>query len=800
MLRLQLENFRVIRSAVVPFDDDIIGVIGPNGAGKSSLVEAIVWALYGNQGARSGRDEIKSQFASPGDNCRISLDFTVGAESYRVERRLIGRQERLEAEVHRSGKLVASGARDVLEFVTKLLGLDFRGFLTSFMARQQELNTLSDIPPAQRKDYLAGMLGVERLDRAITGVREESRLAERSAELIDRQLAGRAEIDARFEQVGRRMVELTTACQMAEAEAGQAQAALRETAARLQEQQAVRDQWLQMTTRREAIQQTDLQLRSELTSVQDEIARLEAHRSEREELVRVIAGLAETQRLLDEQEQRRLAAGQREDLEAQRRRAEADRDTLAERLRQQNIRLAELGHRLSELPADLERLRSEAESALEAERHRYSETNAELLSVRDRLKKLREQQQSIAEMGPDSVCDRCGRRLGDDLAGIKAHLEGESQELTASAENLTGALDRLTQAGKQCRETLNRLSDQVLRRSQLESEKSAQEREISTTSASLAAAADLLSDLRGRLEKLGSTPFDTAEYERLRKVAADLQAKRSRQDHLSGILQRLPQAQTRREELAARLERTRAELESLDGRLGGLSYRPEQYDEARRQNEQAGQVFEAARARLQDLVKEQQLSAAEQNSLQERREEFTRLEEEREQARQEHYYGVKLGSLLVQFRENVITTIRPSLAHYTGRLFSEMTDERYSLVELDEQYNLRIMDNGQFFGVERFSGGEKDLANLCLRLAISLALTDAAGLNRTFIILDEVFGSQDDSRKELIVGALARLRSRFPQIILITHVDELKYKVPRLIEVRPTGRGYSEVLVNNVVV
>jgi exonuclease SbcC len=106
------------------------------------------------------------------------------------------------------------------------------------------------------------------------------------------------------------------------------------------------------------------------------------------------------------------------------------------------------------------------------------------------------------------------------------------------------------------------------------------------------------------------------------------------------------------------------------------------------------------------------------------------------------------------------------------------------------------MDYGQYYAVDRFSGGEKDLANLCLRLAISLALTESAGLSRSFIILDEVFGSQDSERKDLIVKALANLKNRFPQILLITHVEELRDRVEELIEVIPTGAGWSEVRVN----
>ena len=47
--RLWLENFTSYRGQVeVDFSDlDLFAITGPNGAGKSSLVEAMVYALYG---------------------------------------------------------------------------------------------------------------------------------------------------------------------------------------------------------------------------------------------------------------------------------------------------------------------------------------------------------------------------------------------------------------------------------------------------------------------------------------------------------------------------------------------------------------------------------------------------------------------------------------------------------------------------------------------------------------------------------------------------------------------------------
>jgi transposase len=121
--------------------------------------------------------------------------------------------------------------------------------------------------------------------------------------------------------------------------------------------------------------------------------------------------------------------------------------------------------------------------------------------------------------------------------------------------------------------------------------------------------------------------------------------------------------------------------------------------------------------------------------------------------------------------------------------------------ELTDQQTLRSKVEGILKQLPARPGpdgqsSEKDLANLCLRLAISLALTESAGLSRSFIILDEVFSSQDSERKELIVKALANLKNHFPQIFLITHIKDIRDQVQKLIEVFSTGAGWSEVRVN----
>ena len=154
-----------------------------------------------------------------------------------------------------------------------------------------------------------------------------------------------------------------------------------------------------------------------------------------------------------------------------------------------------------------------------------------------------------------------------------------------------------------------------------------------------------------------------------------------------------------------------------------------------------------------------------------------------------------LSEVMDSYRIYLISQIRPTLSSHASELFDELTDGKYSQIELDEDYNILIYDQGQPYRIERFSGGEEDLANLCIRLAISEIITERAGSIFNFIILDEIFGSQDQIRKQNIIKALNSFSSKFRQIFLITHVDDIKHFTENTIIISEDDTGISTIKV-----
>ena len=123
---------------------------------------------------------------------------------------------------------------------------------------------------------------------------------------------------------------------------------------------------------------------------------------------------------------------------------------------------------------------------------------------------------------------------------------------------------------------------------------------------------------------------------------------------------------------------------------------------------------------------------------------------------------------------------RPLGAGVSGFL-RDLTNGRYTELELDEDYVATISRTGEPKPV--ISGGEEDIANLALRLAISQMIADRAGQPLSLLVLDEIFGSLDEERRAAVVDLLRSLADRFPQVILITHIDAVREGFDRVVRV-----------------
>ena len=140
---------------------------------------------------------------------------------------------------------------------------------------------------------------------------------------------------------------------------------------------------------------------------------------------------------------------------------------------------------------------------------------------------------------------------------------------------------------------------------------------------------------------------------------------------------------------------------------------------------------------------------------------------------------------------------------YTLQLLLEMANQkiseispRYELQQQEGSLHFVIVDHDNFAmtrPVHTLSGGESFIISLSLALALSELASGEHSIETLFI--DEGFGTLDPESLRNVMKALHNLQHQGRKVGLITHVEEMKERLPVRIEVSPQGHGPSEVKV-----
>jgi exonuclease SbcC len=130
-------------------------------------------------------------------------------------------------------------------------------------------------------------------------------------------------------------------------------------------------------------------------------------------------------------------------------------------------------------------------------------------------------------------------------------------------------------------------------------------------------------------------------------------------------------------------------------------------------------------------------------SAEQARRELAKVQQRLDALQREKRLHDELDRAYSDLRTDLNFQLRPELSELASQFLDELTDARYAELELDDQYNVVVLEDGVPKPV--ISGGEEDLANLVLRLAISQMIADRAGQSFSLLILDEVFGSLDET-------------------------------------------------------
>ena len=757
--RLELVNYRRHRRSAIEFPDGVTALLGRNGSGKTTVLEALGFALFGPQATRTSKDLLRHDGAPDGDPVRVTAELELGGQAVRVVRELRGRALTPTASLEVDGIVLvaptAGSADAVTAQVERRLGMRRDGFFTTVVARQKELGLLADQAPRDRKRLILEMLGVDQVDRAIQRARDRRREAEGRVEAL-REFLGDPEA-------------LASAVRTAEAEvaaASRTEADAQERWREAREALAARDEAL-ATARRahEARRETerradaaDAALRAARERATSAVARLEAAESARrraEAMQEAAARLPDAERTLREAREHAAAAA---------RRAEALRVVAAE-----GDEVLRIERALAALPATVE---PDPETAKRLEEARGAAADAQrrvdLLGARQQ--ELRARRRRLASLGEEAPCPTCERPLSDHLPRIRAETEKAHDRLqgetAAAKETLEQAAAVLAQAKRDAEAAGQAARDHA----RVAAERRSMEEALAVARRRRREAEAKVPDDPGPAPELAPLETEVAEArrahdERVRAEALGegLPGAREEADAAALAVQAAEAALAEaREALAALPDTTRALKEAEEARRASAL--------AEREAERS---VHAAHLRASSACRGREEAVRRRGEDRDRRRRLKTLEEDA------RYWaalaGPRGGGLLDGFKDHLIHRVGPAIAHEASRLLDRFTGGRYTELVLDDGYEVYVTDGGRRYAIDRFSGGEADLVHLALRLAVSRLLAErSGGAEVRFLALDEVFGSLDAERQDLVVAALQELGSLYSQVLLVTHLDSLQ--------------------------
>lgn len=157
-----------------------------NGAGKSSLLEAVLYGVYGTTTKGLPKSDLIRRGAE--GNAYVEVEFVTAKRHYVVRRAMSGRARPLSFEV--DGDDITEAIPQATQArIDAAMGCGVKTFLSAFFFGQESLVRFARGTDAEQKEVMEAILGIERYKAASRRAGEKRRAAEAQASAIDTELA-----------------------------------------------------------------------------------------------------------------------------------------------------------------------------------------------------------------------------------------------------------------------------------------------------------------------------------------------------------------------------------------------------------------------------------------------------------------------------------------------------------------------------------------------------------------------------------------------------------------------------------
>lgn len=776
-IRIELEGFSAYRDRVeVDFSDvEFFSLAGPTGSGKSSLVDAMVFALFGRV-PRLGGNAVAPAITAGTDRARVQFDFEVNEVVYtavrEARRTASGGASVREARLQRGESVLADGADDVTTEVEDLLRLRFEDFTRTVVLPQGDFARFLTATKSERQGLLRNLLGLDIYTRMRELARTRAAVAAERADGARRTLES---LQLPDEETEKSAVERVDALD-----------ALSEGLP------AVEKELENLERAWEEAQEREKSLTAALTR----LTAIEA--PERLEDLETLATEAKS-RVIEAEEASAEAVGDLNGIE----KSLASLPSLEQIQiwRRGRLRLEELDTRIEadDLPAAKQTL-TEAETALEEAQASVDHARAAILEARTR----HSAHLLAADLVPGEPCPVCEtvvmnlpeleplpemtqleaaeKAADSDLARLRAVTESARADLAKVEAGRAGLIEQRDLLMTELADAPDPDALQEL------------EQTVSGLSAELGRSRETLKRTEEQRKTAQKELEDTAEESR--SVARRLVAAQLTVADLEPPVSESDDVVVQWKDLLAWRDQTRERLEGEQvTAIETVSTAKTLADEARRHlvEELAAHEVDPSQPYAVQVATALQEARAVVTANEKAKEASLSLTADVEESEKNAAVANALANHLKAngFEQWLMAGALADLVMGANSLLSQLSDGGYSL-HSDDSGTFSIVDHrsaDEMRSVSTLSGGETFLVSLALALSLAETLAAKGGSGLESIILDEGFGTLDEESLDTVASVLEELTGSGLMVGVITHVKELAARAPVRYEVtrEPTG-------------
>lgn len=740
LTKVRLRNFRVHEDYTFePMEEGVTAIVGKNGHGKSTIIDGIAWAIYGTKPNSGIKNSSWRRLGAPEDEeSFVDAVFDLDGSELRVKRSIVNAKTGgTKCECWLDGTLEAGPAVSHAEsWLTKKLGLDESGFLSTVLVQQKHVNQLVAASRTERRRTLEKLTGITAITSALDQAKLEEKTYSKAVDALgidDGKLPVLRKTAEDNEALRAKTLEQVSKMEERLAKLDESGRALRgkvdEMDSRLVESRRARDE----KTRADSIVDSMTERMAELSKTRDALkAALPADRLDSSET-------AEVRRELETAEAGLLEAKTK---------ANALQSTVA--ARPTTVELDDAGNAVSDAEGRLAAIDVQAAvDGIEESRAAIAVARAEGMAAKKSLGEL----SGVGDDGA-AACPTCRQPLTDP-SGLISELEAklDATRSTAACERKKiEEFEETVKAADAAREAVSEAKTKLAAMDKAVEAAAAAESELPLALSTVESAEATVKSLRTTVSRFNEYKAKYDEYDRvmgeLKTVVSRLEAA-SKDSRLAA--EKLDEVGSVNEESLARL---RTELEDKRSKRADLN---------------AAIVGKKGEAEL--AAEKARAASAEADSLEAQMEKRKGLLSKLE---------VSSSAVMVlgKFREHLILSAIPQVTDYASELINKISDGKFTSIAIDKKFDVSVeTGDGVVESVSQLSGGEEDLVAICLRLAISVMLSDGTP---TMLILDEVLTAMDSDRAAAILEAMQGISGG--QIIIVAHNEIIKSIADKVVE------------------